>query len=93
MPYMFQETGRTGWYYRVLEPGRVAPGDLIALAERRHADWTVKRVTRARLTRRVSPSDAETLANIEGLAPGWRAAFARMASGIAHEDITARLGA
>ncbi|WP_037316266.1 MOSC domain-containing protein [Ruegeria halocynthiae] len=93
MPYLFQKTGRTGWYYRVLEPGSVAPGDVIALVERRHQDWSVKRVTQARLTRRVSPHEAEILANIEDLAPGWRAAFARMADGIAHEDTTARLGA
>ena len=92
MPYLFQKTGRTGWYYRVLETGAVASGDLIALVERRHPDWSVKRVTQARLTRGVSPSDAETLAHIEDLAPGWRAAFARMSDGVVHEDTTKRLG-
>ncbi|ACM00091.1 Pyridoxal kinase [Cereibacter sphaeroides KD131] len=30
-----QLTGRTGWYYRVLEPGTVAPGDRLELIDRR----------------------------------------------------------
>ncbi|WP_170347585.1 MOSC domain-containing protein [Ruegeria atlantica] len=92
MPYLFQKTGRTGWYYRVLEPGSVASGDKVTLVERRHPDWSVKRVTQARLTRRVSPQEAEVLASIDDLAPGWRAAFARMAEGAMQEDTSARLG-
>ncbi|WP_298922562.1 MOSC domain-containing protein [uncultured Roseobacter sp.] len=92
MPYLFQKTGRTGWYYRVLEPGIAAPGDLISLLERRHTDWSVRRVTQARLTRRISPQEAEILANTKDLAQGWRKAFARMADGISEEDNSTRLG-
>ena len=91
MPYLFQKTGRTGWYYRVLEPGHLRAGDNIALAERPHPDWKVLRVTRARLTRRISRSDATVLADMPELYPGWRAAFARMAEGTAGEDTSARL--
>jgi MOSC domain-containing protein YiiM/ferredoxin-NADP reductase len=35
---------RTGWLYRVLEPGVVNPGDMISLVERPHPEWTVARV-------------------------------------------------
>ncbi|WP_259997267.1 MOSC domain-containing protein [Leisingera sp. M523] len=38
MPYLFQKTGRTGWYYRVLEEGDAAAGDRITLVERRNPD-------------------------------------------------------
>jgi MOSC domain-containing protein YiiM len=91
MAYLFQKTGRTGWYYRVLEPGHVAPGDGIALVERLRPDWTVKRVTLARLTRRIAPADAAFLADMPELYAGWREAFARMAGGHAGEDTSARL--
>ncbi len=93
MPYLFQKTGRTGWYYRVLEEGGVAAGDRITLIERRHPDWSVLRVTQARLTRRISLEDAAVLAEMAALAPGWRQAFGRMAGGEKTEDTSKRLGA
>ena len=92
MPYLFQKTGRTGWYYRVLETGYAAAGDTITLLERPQPEWSVKRVTIARLTRRVDPSDAAALAEMPELATGWRTAFARMAGGRTTEDTSARLG-
>jgi MOSC domain-containing protein YiiM len=91
MPYLFQKTGRTGWYYRVLETGAVEAGARISLIERPHPQWSVLRVTRARLTRRASREEAEALADLADLAPGWRQAFARMAAGEAKEDTAARL--
>ncbi|KAB7615405.1 MOSC domain-containing protein [Amylibacter sp. SFDW26] len=91
MPYLFQKLGRTGWYYRVLKVGHVASGDMITLLERPEPEWTVKRVTNARLTRRVSAEDATKLAELSVLAEGWRAAFAKMADGQKSEDTTARL--
>ena len=92
MPYQFQKTGRTGWYYRVLEPGEVGAGDRITLSERPNPNWSVLAVTRARLTRRILPDDAEVLSQMEELAEGWRQAFSRMAEGNAKEDTSARLG-
>ncbi|ORY03734.1 pyruvate kinase-like protein [Clohesyomyces aquaticus] len=35
---------RTGWLYRVLQPGVIQVGDLIRLVERPHPEWTVARV-------------------------------------------------
>lgn len=91
MAYLFQKTGRTGWYYRVLEAGRVSPGDQIVLIERHHPEWSVETVTRARLTRRASVQDAAALAELQVLAEGWRRAFARMAAGETDENTDARL--
>ncbi len=39
-----QETGRTGWYYRVLQPGSVAAGDLLTLQARPYPQWTLSRL-------------------------------------------------
>lgn len=91
MAYLFQKTGRTGWYYRVLDPGHVAPGDAIRLIERPRPGWTVRRVTGARLTRRIERSDAAILAGMPELYAGWREAFAAMAAGTNGEDTSARL--
>lgn len=38
------QTGRCGWYYRVLEPGAVRAGDALELVERGVSEWTVSRV-------------------------------------------------
>ncbi|MEQ8897302.1 MAG: MOSC domain-containing protein [Roseovarius sp.] len=91
MAYLFQKTGRTGWYYRVLSPGAVAPGDTLSLLERLHPDWSVERVTAARLTRKVSPEEAAIMAALPELAKGWRTAFEKMASGVTTEDTSSRL--
>ena len=91
MAYLFQKTGRTGWYYRVLESGSAGTGDMISLLERPQPDWSVRRVTAARLTREVSLEEAATLANMAELADGWRKAFAKMAGGDFEEDTSARL--
>ena len=39
-----QNTGRTGWYYRVLETGRIAPGDRLTLIDRPQPDWPLARI-------------------------------------------------
>ena len=91
MAYLFQKTGRTGWYYRVLEHGAAGGGDQISLIERPQPDWSVRRVTAARLTRKVSEQDAAALATLPELAKGWRDAFAKMASGDRTENTDRRL--
>ena len=91
MAWRFQKSGRTGWYYRVLSPGKVQPGDTLMLVDRPHPDWTVKSVTIARLSRKVTPEGAAVLADMSELAEGWRLAFARMAQGDLREDVRGRL--
>ena len=92
MPYLFQKTERTGWYYRVLDEGAVGVGDRITLVERPQPNWTVRQVTQARLTKRIIPNDAALLADMPELAAGWRQAFAKMAAGQFKEDTSERLG-
>lgn len=91
MAFLFTKTGRTGWYYRVLENGTIKAGDPISLVERLHPEWNVERVTLARLSRKISTQGAEALARLPELAEGWRSAFEKMASGGLKEDTSARL--
>ncbi|MGB3279108.1 MAG: MOSC domain-containing protein [Pseudorhodobacter sp.] len=91
MAFLFQKTGRTGWYYRVLERGAVAPDDTMKLIERINPGWSVEQVTRARLTKKIALSDAAYLAALPQLAEGWRRAFGQMACGDLNEDTGPRL--
>ncbi|WP_166418771.1 MOSC domain-containing protein [Cochlodiniinecator piscidefendens] len=91
MAYQFQKTGRTGWYYRVLESGSVQAGDKITLISRPCPDWSVAMVTRARLTKRITTDGAARLARLPELADGWKNAFAKMAIGQLNENTDKRL--
>lgn len=47
LPHMarrVQDTARTGWYYRVLEPGEIAVGDRLTLVERRFPHWPIRKL-------------------------------------------------
>ena len=90
MAYHVQKTARTGWYYRVLDPGVVAPGDAVRLLDRPQPHWTVLRVTRARFDRTLDADVARSLAALPELNEGWRSAFARRAEG-GTEDTSKRL--
>jgi MOSC domain-containing protein YiiM len=79
LAYRFRATARTGWYYRVIEEGQVAAGDRLALLDRPHDGWTVRRVTRALFDPRLDPGEARALARLAALADGWRKAFAERA--------------
>ena len=67
-----QATGRTGWYLRVLEEGRVEAGMPIRLLERPHAEWSVARVTRTLFTRPFDREAMRALAAYPELAPSTR---------------------
>lgn len=86
-----QSTGRTGWYYRVLQPGIVSPDDDMLLQERRAPEWTLARIWR---TFYIDPLNREELAGIaalDRLAEGWRSHAARRLESNKVEDWTRRL--
>ena len=66
------ETGRNGWYLRVLQPGEVLVAGPITVIERGPDDATVLDAVRALLPG--SPRElTERLASVEPLAASWRA--------------------
>lgn len=77
-----QESGRTGWFYRVLEPGEVTAGDTIAVVDRPLPDWPVARL-QSYLYHLTDDLDmARVLSELPHLSPGFRSLFAkRVASG------------
>ena len=86
-----QESGRTGWYYRVLEPGVVASGDALELVERVAPDWSLHRLWHALYVDRLNLAELRGIAALEVLAEGWRRyAVRRLESGRV-EDWSKRL--
>lgn len=86
-----QDSGRTGWYYRVLQPGRVAPDDRIELLDRPAPDWTLQRVWRALYVDRLNLSELQGIAGLDLLAEGWRRYATRRLESGRVEDWSARL--
>lgn len=77
-----QSSGRTGWYYRVLEPGLVAPEDELSLVERPAPDWTIHRLWHVMYVDRMNLDDLSRMASLDVLAEGWkRYARCRLDSG------------
>ncbi|MBB4063625.1 MOSC domain-containing protein YiiM [Gellertiella hungarica] len=86
-----QKSGRTGWYYRVREPGRVAPEAELRLLDRQAPDWTIHRLWHLFYVDRLNREGLEGIASLPLLADSWRAlARKRLESGVV-EDWSARL--
>lgn len=74
---LVQRTGRTGWYYRVLEPGVVETGSALSVVDRPQPDWPLVRLLHL-LYRDTRNRDALAQAvEVAELADGWRALFRR----------------
>ncbi|MGR3377373.1 MOSC domain-containing protein [Salipiger abyssi] len=86
-----QQSGRTGWYYRVLEPGRVAPGDRLELTDRMAPDWTLRRLWHALYVDRLNLAELEGIAALGVLAEGWRKYAVRRLENRRVEDWSKRL--
>lgn len=86
-----QASGRTGWYYRVLEPGRIAPADTLMLVERPHADWPLSRLLRTFYVDRLNRPALEGIKALELLSASWRDLAARRLERGEVEDWTRRL--
>lgn len=67
-----QESGRTGWYYRVLKPGQVAPGSLLKLVERPHCEWPLSRLLHCLYIDPMNRSALEEIAQLPTLSESWR---------------------
>ena len=67
MAYRVQKTGRTGWYYRVLQVGRIEPGDEIELIERPQPEWPLSRLISLLYDRTTAFDELARLAEIPSM--------------------------
>lgn len=70
---LIQNTGRTGWYYRVLKEGYVEEGQNFTLIDRPYPQWTIAKCNQIIHAKQQNFTDLHALAQCELLAPGLRA--------------------
>ncbi|HQX90915.1 MAG TPA: MOSC domain-containing protein [Thermomonas sp.] len=80
-----QTTGRSGWYYRVLQAGTASPGDVLTRLECRHPDWPLARLAQLLYTRVLDPALLEPALALP-LLPSWRKLIERRLQYGAVED-------
>ncbi|QDV66773.1 6-N-hydroxylaminopurine resistance protein [Rosistilla carotiformis] len=73
LAYQVQQTGRTGWYFRVLEEGLVGPGMRLGLVDRSSDPWTIEAANRVMHHDKQNLDDASRLAAVAALSPSWQA--------------------
>lgn len=80
MPKLVLQSGRTGWYLRVVEPGDVECGDTLTLIDRPFARWTIDAVNAVAYSRGGTAylDDAHELAKCPALAESWREGFRKL---------------
>lgn len=88
---VMQASGATGWYYRVLQDGWIATGDLFELIERPQPAWPMARLISALFSSQLRLDEWRQAAEIAQLTPNWRTTFSRRAQSGQIEDWTRRL--
>ncbi|MGB0774745.1 MAG: MOSC domain-containing protein [Akkermansiaceae bacterium] len=79
LPARVQDTGKTGWYFRVLKTGEIAPGDHLVMEQRVTGGWSVARANEVMHHQKSDLTSAVKLAAHEGLSESWRKSLTRRA--------------
>ncbi|MGB7329323.1 MAG: MOSC domain-containing protein [Rubripirellula sp.] len=66
------QTGRTGWYIRVIQGGTIVAGDEVALIAQPNPNWTVARVYEITLAKTPDMNSIAELKNLPELSPDWK---------------------
>ncbi|OQZ02872.1 MAG: MOSC domain-containing protein [Candidatus Brocadia sp. UTAMX2] len=67
-----KQTGKTGWYFRVLREGYVEAGNTLVLTGRSFPQWTVATAYAIMRNRRTDATAARELARCPALSPRWQ---------------------
>jgi MOSC domain-containing protein YiiM len=85
-----QATGRTGWYYRVLQPGYTQAGDMLQRVARPWPAWPLRRLGSLLFDRVIDRASLEPALDLP-LVPSWRRLVERRLQTAAVEDWQPRL--
>ncbi len=91
MALRVQESGRTGWYYRVLEEGFVAAGEELVLVDRISPEWTIERLWRVLYVDTLDAGELAAMAALAHLPESWRGHAVRRLETARVEDWSRRL--
>ena len=67
-----KETGRTGWYFRILKEGYIEAGNGLTLRDRPFPQLTLATANAIMLNRKIDAESAQKLAQCPALAPRWQ---------------------
>jgi MOSC domain-containing protein YiiM len=87
-----EQTGRTGWYFRVLQTGKVEAPSEFALVERPYPQWTVAESNNVMHHRKNDWAAAGALASCASLSESWKASLGRRAATQTTSSSATRLG-
>ena len=87
-----EQTGRTGWYFRVLQAGTVEAASELMLVERPCPQWTVAEANAVMHHRKNDWAAAGALAACAELSASWKASLAKRAETKTVASSVARLG-
>ncbi len=73
LPFWIQQTGKTGWYLRVLQEGHVQSSDLFELAERSNPTWSIAEANKIMYTPGQTKDALASLLECKQLSNSWRA--------------------
>jgi len=88
---LIQNTGRTGWYFRVLQEGGVEKGQTFTLVDRPYPQWTIEKCNQVIHAKQQNFEEVRKLSNCELLAPGMRETLANRAQMMETPDIRSRV--
>lgn len=78
LPKAMIRNGRAGWYYRVLEPGVVNPGDRVEILARLNPTFPFTRLVELITRGKASTAELEQMRDMPGLAQDWQQRAAEM---------------
>ncbi len=88
---LVQTTGRTGWYFRVLQQGYVEAGSQLQLCDRPYPEWTIEQANRIMHQDRHDRLAAGQLAACPLLASNWKKTLLQRANQGINPDPEPRL--
>lgn len=69
---LLQNSGRTGWYYRVLKEGDVEAGQTLTLVERPYPEWTIEKCNTIMHLEKDNLEEARKLSQCDLLSTNWK---------------------
>jgi len=72
LPKRVIRTSRSGWYFRVIQPGEIEAGQTVTLLTRPHPTWPLTRVSQVFYTKGGHTAERQELADVPELADAWR---------------------
>jgi MOSC domain-containing protein YiiM len=84
LPGLVVQNGRSGWYLRVLKPGRIARQMAVALLERPNPEWSIARANQILYHRKNDLALTRHLAAVPRLSDAWVEELRARAESLAH---------